>query len=191
MSARRSIAHARIAELRGTVLEPWMRAALLFLGAVLLAVVAGLRLNVTPSYPLGFYRVEGDGADVVRGSIVTVCLQEEWARFGLSRGYLGSGWCPGGSYPLGKMVLATGGDIVETTPAGITVNGRAVHRSRTLPRDAHGRALPHFPFGRHCLRDGDLWLYSPYTAAAYDSRYFGPVGVDRVQAVVRPVWTWR
>ena len=170
--------------------EPWVRAVLGALGFVAVGVLVGVRLNVTPSYPLGFYVMEGDADDVVRGSIVTVCLPERWARFGLSRGYLGHGWCPGGSYGLGKMVLAAGGDVVETRPDGIRVNGRPVARSRTFPRDAHGRPLPHYPFGTHRLAAGELWLFSPYTAAAYDSRYFGPVRVERVQAVVRPLWTW-
>jgi type IV secretory pathway protease TraF len=50
--------------------------------------------------------------------------------------------------------------------------------------------MPHVAFGRRTLRPGELWLYSPYHAGAFDSRYFGPARAASVRAVVAPVWTW-
>lgn len=182
---------ARLSELRATLREPWARVCLGLLTVALLAAALGLRVNVTRSYPLGLYRVVGGAADVERGSVVVVCLPEAWSRFARQRGYLGPGWCPAGDYGLGKMVVAVGGDAVELRADGLTVNGQGVPNSRPLPRDAQGRPVPHHPFGRRQLREGELWLYSPYTAGAFDSRYFGPARAEWVRAVVRPVWTWR
>jgi conjugative transfer signal peptidase TraF len=178
-------------ELRSTLREPWARVCLGAVALALAGVLLGLRVNVTRSYPLGLYRVVGGAAEAERGSVVVVCLPEAWSRFARGRGYLGAGWCPGGDYGLGKMVLAAEGDVVELQPDGISVNGRAIPGSRALPRDARGRSMPHHPFGRHQLRPGELWLYSPHTPGAFDSRYFGPVRAEWVRAVVRPVWTWR
>lgn len=92
--------------------------------------------------------------------------------------------------PLGKAVLALEGDVVMVQPDGIRVNGVAVSRSATVPRDSRGRPLPHHPWGEYRLEAGDLWLFSPYRPSAYDSRYFGPVKLEHVVSILKPVWTW-
>lgn len=171
--------------------EGWVRAALLVVVFLAAGVMAGFRVNVTRSYPLGLYRVVGNASAVERGSVVIVCLPPEWARFALQREILGPGHCEGGSYGLGKMVLATGGDVVELRRDGLTLNGHPVPNSRTLKWDSHGRPMPHYSWGMHVLRPGEVWLFSPYHPAAFDSRYFGPVSTSRIRSVVRPVWAGR
>lgn len=162
---------------------------LLSAGGVVAALgVLGFRFNLTPSLPPGIYRISS--APALRGAIVNVCLPQEVAEFARERGYLGPGSCESGVRPLGKLVLATGGDVVMLRPEGIRVNGTPIPRSATLRRDGRGRELPHFPWGEHRLPRGQLWLFSPYRANAYDSRYFGPVPNERVVSVLKPVWTW-
>jgi conjugative transfer signal peptidase TraF len=191
MSARRACAAARLAELRATACEPWALACVVLVALALLGAALGFRVNVTRSYPLGLYRVTGGAADAARGTVVVVCLPEEWSRFAQRRGYLGPGWCTGGDYGLGKMTVAAAGDVVELGPEGARVNGRLLPHSRPAARDAQGRPVPHAPFGRRQLAAWELWLYSPYHGGAFDSRYFGPARVEWVRAVVRPVLTWR
>ena len=177
-----------VAILRRTCQEWWVKVSFLVLVIAGLGTVAGFRVNVTRSLPLGLYHV-GDASAVERGSAVIVCLPEAWARFALRRGILGPGHCEGGSYGLGKMVLAVGGDVVEFRQEGLRVNGRSIPNSRTLERDRHGRSMPHHPWGSYKLRPGEVWLFSPYHRGAFDSRYFGPISSRRIRSVIRPVWT--
>ncbi len=188
-SRRLRLARVNLAVLREVCRERWLRIALLGVALLGAGALAGFRVNVTRSYPLGLYRVGGDASAVERGSVVIVCLPPEWARFALRREILGPGHCEGGSYGLGKMVLAMGGDQVELRRDGLAVNRAPVPNGRTLERDSRGQRMPHYPWGRYTLRPGEVWLYSPYHPGAFDSRYFGPVTVTRIQAVIRPVWT--
>lgn len=151
--------------------------------------VLGFRFNLTSSLPVGVYRVTS--AAPARGSIVHACLPPEVADFARDRGYLGPGSCASGVRPLGKQVLALGGDVVSLGPEAIHVNGTRVSRSSTVSRDSRGRPLPHYPWGEYRLRPGQLWLFSSYRVNAYDSRYFGPIETERVVSVLEPVWTWR
>lgn len=190
MNARHESGAERLAELRATAREPWALACVALVALALLGAALGLRVNVTPSYPLGLYRVTGGAADAARGTVVVVCLPKEWSHLAQHRGYLGPGWCTGGDYGLGKLAVAAAGDVVELGPEGTRVNGRLLPHSRPATRDAQGRPVPHAPFGRRQLTAGELWLYSPYHGGAFDSRYFGPARVEWVRAVVEPVWTW-
>jgi conjugative transfer signal peptidase TraF len=159
-----------------------------FAAVVGLGALLGLRLNLTESLPRGVYRTITEEA--VRGSIVVVCLPLGAAELARARGYLGPGSCPGGVRGVGKIVLATGGDMVAHREGGITVNGRPIAHSRTLARDSRQRALPHHAWGDYVLEARELWLFSPYRPNSYDSRYFGPVYASDVVSVLRPVWTW-
>jgi conjugative transfer signal peptidase TraF len=166
-----------------------------FLGAVVvlaglvgLGALFGLRPNLTGSLPRGVYRTVGEAPR--RGSIVVVCVPLRAAELARERGYLGPGSCPGGVRGLGKIVLATGGDIVALRPGGISVNGRPIATSRTLARDSRRRVLSHYPWGDYVLEPRELWLFSPYRPNSFDSRYFGPVDASQVVSVLQSVWTW-
>ena len=166
-----------------------------FLGtAAVLAILAalsallGLRLNLTESLPRGVYRTIREAPR--RGSIVVVCLPLDAAELARERGYLGPGSCPGGVRGLGKIVLATAGDVVAHREEGISVNREPIANSRTLERDSRHRALPHYPWGDYVLKAREFWLFSPYRPNSYDSRYFGPVHASQVVSVLRAVWTW-
>ncbi len=150
--------------------------------------LAGLRMNLTDSLPRGIYRTIG--GTLHRGSIVMACAPLDAARLARARGYLGPGSCPGGVRALGKLVLAMAGDTVALKPQGIRLNGAPVPNSRTLAADSRGRPLPHYPWGEHVLRPNELWLFAPYRANSYDSRYFGPERASQVVSALRPVWTW-
>lgn len=178
-----------LAALREMGREWWVRISLLAVVVLGAGMAAGFRVNVSRSLPLGLYRIVGDRSTVGRGSIVIVCLPREWTRFALQREILGPGHCDGGSYGLGKMVFAVGGDVVELRRDGLTINGTPIPNSHTLERDSRGRPLPHYPWGTYILQIGSVWLFSPYHPAAFDSRYFGPVSTSSIRSAIRPVWT--
>ena len=70
--------------------------------------------------------------------------------------------------------------MTETAPAA------RLHAGGAAAWDASDAVLA---FLRRTLQPGELWLYSPHHAGAFDSRYFGPARVGWVRAVVVPVWT--
>ena len=136
---------------------------------------AGLHLNLTESIPAGLYREHApELRPLQRGAIVLACLPLEVAKFARARGYLPRGNCPGGTMPVGKVVIATVGDTVTLCDSGIRINGALVARSLPLMRDRSHRPLPKFARGRYIVAHGTIWLGSQ-SEAGFDSRYFGAV----------------
>src|ERR1700722_7683944 len=84
---------------------------------------SGVWINVSPSLPLGVYRVVAGPPE--RGAIVLVCLSAAVGRLARARGYLGPGPCPGGAGRLGKTVAAGAGDTGDGETTGGPTNGRA------------------------------------------------------------------
>ena len=52
---------------------------------------------------------------------------------GKRRGYLGAGFCPGGTIHIIKKIVATAGDRVAITGQGVTVNGELMPDSTPTP----------------------------------------------------------
>jgi conjugative transfer signal peptidase TraF len=150
--------------------------------------VAGLRLNLTGSMPVGIYSTARDAPD--RGSIVLACLPSDVATFAKLRGYVPRGGsCPGGVLPVGKPIVALAGDTVVVTTTGLLVNGIPAPNSEPLSRDTKGRPLPRPQPGQYVVGADELWLVSEYSRFSFDSRYFGPVDADQVRGHVRMLWT--
>lgn len=148
---------------------------------------SGLRIQHTASLPRGLYRTVAGTPD--RGTIGLWCLPPAAAAVGRARGYLAAGACPDGVEPLGKIVLGIAGDTILYRPDGVTLNGRAIPNTRPLARDSRGRPLGRVPFGTYVLRTDEVWVWSPFSAASYDSRYFGPIPTSGFMSLVTPVWT--
>ena len=170
---------------RGPPLVWWLASPLAVLAACWLA---GLRLNLTGSLPVGLYLMSR--AAPVRGAIVLACLPRGVAAFAKERGYVPPGGaCPSGVLPVGKPVLALPGDTVTVTPTGLLVNAAPVPNSQPLTADRKGRPLPRLAIGRYLVRPGALWVVSSYSRFSFDSRYFGAVETRQIRASVRQLWT--
>jgi conjugative transfer signal peptidase TraF len=154
---------------------------------VALALCSAVRLNISPSAPLGLYRIVDE--PVARGVLVVACVSPAAARLARERGYLGEGSCPGGTQPVLKLVGAVPGDLVDLEPDGVAVNRARLPDSAPAVSDSRGRPLPHAPWGRTVVAPGEIWLMGVGTTRSWDSRYFGPVSLDHVHAV-RPVLTF-
>ena len=149
--------------------------------------LAGLRLNLTGSLPVGLY--VASRAVPIRGAIVLACLPPRVAAFARNRGYVPRGGCPGDVLPVGKPVVAVAGDTITVTSSGLSVNGIPVPNSRPRVTDRKGRPLPRLALGQHVVRPSSLWIVSSYSRFSFDSRYFGPVKTGQVRACVRRLWT--
>lgn len=148
--------------------------------------LGGLRLNLTPSYALGLWRIESLSRPAAVGDMVFVCPPQAPAfALALERGYLRRGLCPGWMSPLIKTVVATQGQRVEIDGA-VSVEGTPIVGSEVRHVDAEGRALR--PFAGGIVPPGHLFLHSDF-AGSYDSRYFGPVPAAGLLGLARPVLT--
>ncbi|NSZ66487.1 conjugative transfer signal peptidase TraF (plasmid) [Agrobacterium tumefaciens] len=171
------------------------RRVLLFLtgAAVIISTLAaaaftgGYRLNLTPSEPLGLWRIEKLQRPVAIGDLVFLCppttavFAEAWRR-----GYLRRGLCPDGLAPLVKTVAALPGQRVDISDH-VHIDGRSVPASSLRAADGEGRALMSDPGG--VVPPHHLFLHSSF-ASSYDSRYFGPVPDSGLLGLARPVFTF-
>jgi len=150
--------------------------------------LAGARVNTTASFPIGLYWQLDRPAS--KGDLVLFCPPAEPVfTTALARGYLSPGFCPGGSSPLLKRVVAVGGDHVVVTPTGTTINGVPVPNSRQRVVDPGGRPLPAYRLDA-VLSAGHVLLLSDHHAASFDGRYFGPIAAKHLRGAVLPVWVF-
>lgn len=168
--------------------------AVILLGAVLgIALVlavgfgAGIRINTTPSEPLGIWRIEPLHRPIEIGDLVFVCLPDSAERTeGKSRGYLRWGLCSGGTGPLIKQVVAVAGQQVEIGK-DVSIDGAVLGNSRLVERDGRGRPLR--PYAGGTVPPGEVFLHSSFPGS-WDSRYFGPVPVAGILGMGREVLTY-
>ena len=131
----------------------------------------GLRINTSPSLPLGLYVVTTDGS----ANLIEFCPAEPFAALSLVRGYRDPGACRDGGAPLLKPVVAKAGDLVELSWRGISVNGFLLPNTAPLSKDTKDCPLEPWHFGRFLVAPGTVWVASSYHSRSFDSRYFGPV----------------
>jgi len=149
--------------------------------------IGGLRINTTPSEPLGLWRIVPLNRSVLPGEMVFVCPPDNAAiREARRRGYLRSGLCPGGFGPLIKTVVAVTGQRVAVTDL-VAIDGVPIRNSRIFEKDGQGRSLRHGQSGM--LLPGEVYLHSDFIGS-WDSRYFGPVPDSGLLGLAQEVWTY-
>lgn len=160
------------------------------MGAALFVAIAGaglwggFRLNLTPSYPVGIWRIESLDREAGIGDRVFICPPDVAAfELGFERGYLMIGMCPSGLGPLIKTVVAVAGQEVNVT-RNVTIDGTPLPNATVRLADAEGRVLPKFPGGT--VPPGFAFLHSDF-GGSYDSRYFGPLPVAGILGLAHPV----
>jgi conjugative transfer signal peptidase TraF len=144
----------------------------------------GLRVNLSPSLPLGFYVT----TTVSDAPLIEFCPSEPFASFAAARGYRPEGNCPDGAAPLMKPVVARGGDLVNVSSLGIAVNGELIANTAPKSTDTSGRPMKAWPFGRYKVSTSTVWVASSYNARSFDSRYFGPIPVSAIRNRLRPIF---
>ncbi|MQB33955.1 conjugative transfer signal peptidase TraF [Rhizobium rhizogenes] len=151
------------------------------------AAVGGYRLNLTPSEPLGLWRIEALNRSTEVGDLVFICPPSN-ASFieALERGYLRRGLCRGGFAPLIKTIVALPGDRVVIS-GEVVIDDRPIPASAVRATDGAGRAIHPYPGG--VVPPGHLFLHSSF-ASSYDSRYFGPIPASGLLGQARPVFTF-
>ena len=142
----------------------------------------GMRINLTPSLPIGFYVRDPEG------ELVEFCPEGVASEESAIRGYRERGVCPDGHAPLLKPIVGREGDLVEIDRAGLRVNGRSLPNTQAYSRDHLGRSLQAYPPGRYVVAPGTLWVASTWNDGSFDSRYFGPIAAATVRSRLAPLW---
>jgi len=162
------------------------------IGAVVVPIAAfqlfvffGLRINTSPSLPVGLYVVTSDSS----ANLIDFCPAEPFAALSLVRGYRAPGACRDGGAPLLKPVAAKAGDLVELSWHGISVNGFLLANTVPLSKDTKGRPLEPWHFGRFFVAPGTVWVASSYHSRSFDSRYFGPVDTTAIRHRMKALLT--
>lgn len=154
----------------------------LALAALLLAI--DVRVNISPSYPVGVYRQVDTHWQ--KRDLVISCLPEAIAQWGLERGYLVRSTQCRGHIPVIKQVIALSGDWVSTDQQ-LAVNGSLIPNTQIHTHDTRGRTLPKTSGGLTAVNQ--VWLVSNHVAGSFDSRYFGAIDQALVQGKLEPLWT--
>lgn len=136
-----------------------------------------LLINESPSLPLGLYlRLPRERPKV--GTIVAAHPPSS------ARRYL-STLKAGPHARLLKRVVAASGEPVCRIGRRVSAGGRVVIAATS---DRRGVALPAWE-GCKRLGPGDVFLLGD-TPSSFDSRYFGPVPISRLDGAYREIWTW-
>lgn len=164
-------------------------AGIALLASAFLASAAGVRVNTSKSIPLGLYWVTE--SPVQTGAYVMLCPPDVGVfREARNRGYLAAGPCPGDFGYLMKRVVAAGGDQIAVTNDGVRVNGQLIPHSAPLAADPSGRPMPRYQVATYALGAREVLLMSGTSPTSFDGRYYGPLNVSQIRAVIRPVFTW-
>lgn len=168
-----------------------MKKIILFFSFITISAVliygVGFRVNLTPSIPLGIYKISkekaGKGKYVVFNPIKSTLFDE--AR---ERGYLKKGVFH--EYmPLFKKICAVSGDSLSVSKDGVFVNGTLIADSKPINHDDLGRSLPHLEVNNFILNSQQVALIGE-SFNSFDSRYFGIVKRENISGVIKSVYVW-
>ena len=166
----------------------WALAVLVVIMLLVLMGIFHMRFNVTPSMPIGFYYQVANSGKLQRGQTVEVCLPKVIGEEGLQRGYLNKGYCEGGFEPVIKELIATPGDAVQITQEGISVN-QIFYYAPFIQLDMNGKPMSSYPI-KVIKSTNQYWLYGANDPEySWDSRFYGGVNRENIQAVIRPFFT--
>lgn len=154
---------------------------------ILLLGWAGYRLNLTPSEPIGLWRILAMDRPVRIGDMVFICTPDsQGMREARRRGYLRFGLCAGGTAPLIKSVAALPGQVIAVGDE-VRIDGSLLADSRLLPVDGAQRPLRPYSGGQ--LAAGEVYLHSDFPGS-FDSRYFGPLPIGNILGLAQEVLTY-
>lgn len=93
--------------------------------------------------------------------------------------------CPGNLVPFAKIVVATAGQTVQITKAGVIANGRLLPNSKVVS-SVDGMPVIHLPIGfKMVIPKGYFWDYAPGNFA-YTSAYYGPEPIKNILGSLHP-----
>jgi type IV secretory pathway protease TraF len=147
------------------------------LGALVLAAMVStrwVRLNLSPSVPLGFYRLERRMTPLTRGTLVVLPAPTRIRP-----------WWPWPHPALLKPVAAVAGEAVCSVGGELFIHGVWYG---PIFVEAQGKPLPHID-GCQIVPAGAVFLASPQPRSL-DGRYFGMTPMTTLTARAVPLLLW-
>jgi conjugative transfer signal peptidase TraF len=134
--------------------------------------LAYVRLNTSPSLPLGLYRLHPVARPLTRGTLVIVHVPGWSAR----------------TVPFLKPVAAVEGEWVCRVGQALVIHGEDYGPVYDAWR---GEPFPSAIAADTCatVPPGHVFLATA-APTSLDSRYYGPVAVEQIAATATPLWTW-
>jgi len=135
----------------------------------------------THSLPYGIY-VKINGTPQ-RDDYAATCLSVPIAQYGIAREYLAQGHCSTGTVMVLKKIKGIPGDRYVLRGRTLQINAKEYPLK---DKDSRGRALKIFyPPAADVLGKGKYILLSDFVPNSWDSRYWGPVGIE---FLLKPLW---
>lgn len=161
---------------------------LIFICLTGLLTICGARFNTSRSIPIGLYWITKN--PIQKGEYVLFCPpQKTIFQKALKRGYIHSGFCPGGFGYMMKRVLASHNDVVSINSRGVWVNNSFVEHSIPHRTDEKARSLPELTLRQVLLKNSELLLMTDQSDLSFDARYFGLIKRSQIKAVILPILT--
>ena len=128
-----------------------------------------VRVNVSPSLPLGLYRIHSVQLPLTRGTLVI---------------FLVPGWSDP-TRPFLKLVAALEGERVCAVGQHLIIRDEDYGQVYDV---LDGHSIPHLE-GCLVVPPGHVFLASK-TDRSLDSRYYGPIAIGQISAIATPLLTW-
>lgn len=144
----------------------------------------GIWINLTSSMPPGIYLQQERSFN--KNDYVISCLPKEASVISHERGYLGYGKCYMHTAPVGKKLIALEGDHALIDERGIHINGELLKNTSPMKYDGEGRAMSHAHIKRKLEKNEILLALD--NPRSFDSRYFGVVPRENLQAKIVPLY---
>lgn len=150
---------------------------------------AGVRLNLTPSLPVGIWKIDKSFTRIEKGDYVWFAPTKKIAEFGIERGYLKENPdCKNNAIPLLKVVYGLPGDSYSFHENQIRINNIPVEKAKRRKTDSQGRTMPQISNG--IVRGKHLFVLT-LNSHSFDSRYYGTIPMNNVEGTARPIITWK
>ena len=149
---------------------------LLFASATLLLAITitrFIRINMSPSVPIGFYMLHAVPPTLTVGELVLVPVPEPFFPF--------AHWW----IPLLKPVAGLPGALLTIVEDRFYIDGKDFGPVLSV---SQGRPVPRMTTPR-LVQPGEVCV-AVKVPRAIDCRYMAPTPVSQIQAVATPLWTW-
>lgn len=158
---------------------------------VRLAYIQQYQLNISSAYPPGIYKLKDASSQYHRGDLVMFCPPSSIAiTNAVSKKLIDAGGCASGSVPLIKRIVATQNDKVRLS-GSLQINERKFFNGKILTEDVTGWPLTSSTYvieHEFNIPSNMVFMYLDYLPETnIDSRHFGPVAIENIKGVVKPV----
>lgn len=145
----------------------------------------GIRVNVTPSIPLGIYKIVD--REPQKGDFIIFCppdlplFQEVKLR-----GWINEGFCEGKLGLMMKVLVAVQGDVVSSSFSGVIINDQPYPNSKPI----QGLRVPISFLTNYKLKEGEILTMTDHNPLSFDGRYYGILNKKNIKGVIEPLLIW-